>query len=107
LNPPADEFVGDPIAPKPGSFDAAAMARGEAGCPREFTWRGTAYCVAELLSSWKSTGKDRGETYLRRHWFKVRCTSGDVMTIYCDRQTQNARKPKSRWWLYTIARVSG
>ena len=99
-----EEFVGQAITPTPGTFDATAMARGEAGVPREFTWRGRTYTVVELLASWKGTGTDRGETYLRRHWFHVRVASGETITLYCDRQARNAKRPKARWWLYTIAR---
>jgi len=98
---PSEEFVGEALVPTPGSFDATAMARGEAGCPREFTWRGETYAVAELLASWKGTGKDRGETYLRRHWFRVRTTGGLTLSIYCERQSRNTKKPKARWWFYT------
>jgi hypothetical protein len=101
---PSEEFVGEALTPTPGTFDASAMARGEAGVPREFTWRGQTHVVAALMSSWKGTGQDRGETYLRRHWFRVRTTTGTVMTIYCERQARSAKKPKARWWVYTVAR---
>lgn len=101
---PMDEFVGEAIVPTAGSFDASAMARGEAGVPREFTWRGQTHVVLELLSSWKGTGKDRGETYLRRHWFRIRTSTGLCMTIYCERQARSTKKPKARWWAYTVSR---
>jgi hypothetical protein len=58
--------------------------------------------LAELLSSWKGTGKDRGETYLRRHWFRIRTTGGLTLSIYCERQSRNTKKPKARWWVYTV-----
>ena len=101
-HPRGEEFVGEALVPTPGSFDASAMARGEAGVPRTFTWRGTTHEVADLLASWKGTGQDRGETYLRRHWFRVRTTSGTILTIYCERQARNTKRPKSRWWVYTV-----
>ena len=104
---PREEFIGEAITPKAGSFDTTAMSRGEAGVPREFTWRGKPYVVEGLLASWKGTGTDRGEVYLRRHWFRVRVTSGEEMTIYCDRQAKNTSKPKQRWWIYTIAPAAG
>lgn len=63
-----EEFVSEALEPAPGAFDAAAMSRGEPGFPCAFTWRCTAYAVARIVSGWMSTGKDRGETYLRRHW---------------------------------------
>jgi hypothetical protein len=97
--------VSEPIAPTAGSFDAGAMARGEPGMPRSFSWRGKDYAVAHVRSTWKSTGNDRGEVYLRRHWFEVETTSGERMTIYCERQAKNLNKPKSRWWLYSTERA--
>jgi hypothetical protein len=99
----AEEFVSEAIVPEPGSFDAAAMARGEAGVPRRFAWRGRAFVVAELVGSWKSSSRDRGELYLRRHWFAVRTTTGERMTLYCQRQASSAKRAKSRWWLYSMA----
>jgi hypothetical protein len=95
-------FVSEPINPRPGSFDAAAMARGEPGLPAEFTWRDARYVVARLLSTWKTSTSDRGESYLRRHWYRIQTTTGEEMVLYCDRQTQNPKAPKARWWLYTI-----
>ena len=100
---PPEEFVSEPIVPVPGSFDAGAMSRGEAGVPRRFTWRGRELVVEQLLSSWKSSTADRGEMYLRRHWFAVRTTTGERMTLYCDRQAHNTKRPKSRWWIYSAA----
>jgi hypothetical protein len=99
-----EEFVSEAITPVPGSFDAAAMARGEAGVPRAFAWRGTRYELARLVSSWKSSSADRGEMYLRRHWFAIETRSGERMTIYCERQARNAKRPAQRWWLYSVIR---
>ena len=100
---PPEEFVSEPIVPAPGSFDATAMSRGEAGCPHRFSWRGRELVVEQLLSTWKSSTADRGEMYLRRHWFAVRTTTGERMTLYCDRQAHNSKRPKSRWWVYSVA----
>jgi len=102
---PRREFVGEAILPAAGSFDATAMARGEPGVPKSFTWRGKEYVVARVRSAWKSTGKDRGEVYLRRHWFEVETETGERMTIYCERQAKNLKKPKARWWLYAVERI--
>jgi hypothetical protein len=51
--------------------------------------------VAEVLERWKSTGEDMGETYVRKHWFRVRTTSGETMRIYLHRQDR-------RWRLFTV-----
>jgi hypothetical protein len=102
-DPPASgEFVSEPIDPLPGTFDTTAMARGEAGLPREFDWRGIRHTVLRVLSTWKSSTPDRGEMYLRRHWFEVETTSGTRMTLYCERQVSRPKKAKSRWFLYTL-----
>src|SRR5688572_32265738 len=42
--------------------------------PQRFTLRGREYVVAEVLERWKTSTPDRGEMYLRRHWFRVRTT---------------------------------
>lgn len=103
---PPDEFISEPITPTPGSFDAAAMSRGEPGLPRQFTWRGAQYTVAAILRAWKSSAREGGvgELYLRRHWYTIQTTDGHRMTLYCERQTKNPKKPKARWWLYTVER---
>ena len=101
-----EEFVSEAITPKPGSFDAAAMARGEAGVPSEFTWRDTRYVVARVTAAWKSSSADRGEMYLRRHWYAVETVAGERMTIYCERQARNTKRPARRWWLYSLVRTT-
>ncbi len=98
-------FVGERIAPSAGTADASGMARGEPGLPREFSWSGTTYVVAEVLERWKTTGpctSGADEQYVRRHWFRVRVESGEEMTLYFERQARSAREAKSRWWLYTV-----
>ncbi len=99
-----EQFVSEAVEPKAGSFDTSAMSRGESGLPTEFTWRGTRYVVAEVLSTWKTSTAERGEMYLRRHWFRGRTAGGEQMTLYCERQAKNAKRPKARWWLYTVTR---
>lgn len=101
-----EEFVSEAIEPMAGRFDAAAMSRGEPGLPSQFVWRGKTFAVARLLSTWKTSTPERGELYLRRHWFSIQTTTGEQMTLYCERQTKNTKRPKARWWLYTI-RVGG
>jgi len=98
----AAEFVSEPIEPAKGSADAAAMSRGEPGVPQRFRWRGQTIEVARVLSTWKTSTRERGDLYLRRHWFEITTSCGRRMKIYCERQARNPAKPKSRWWLYTI-----
>ena len=98
------EFVSESIRPRAGSFDAAAMGRGEPGLPDAFEWRGTWYEVVERLAQWKETapegGKPGGEVYLRRHCYRLGMSDGSMWTVYCLRQP-----PKRRWFLYSVERT--
>lgn len=101
----AEQFVSEPISPVAGSFDPAAMSRGEPGLPSGFVWRDKQYDVAEVIQAWKESGPCRsggGEQYLRKHWWNIRTGNGEEMTIYFERQARSKRQSKKRWWLYTI-----
>jgi len=110
-SPPDHEtFVGEPIEPKPGSFDAAMMARGGPGIPRAFTWRGREYQVLGVMDSWQAKepghGMDREYEYVRRHYYRIKTTSGEIMTISFDRKPQSGRgKSRQRWRLFSIAQA--
>ena len=68
------------------------------------TWRGRRYEIANIAGKWKTSSADRGEMYLRRHWFEIVTGTGERMTLYCERQAKNAKKPKARWWVYSVTR---
>lgn len=107
---PDAELISEAITPDPGTFDAAAMARGEPGLPTGFTWRGRHYAITERLASWKhSEAEDhaRGERYYRKHYYRVRTDGGEVMTLYAVRHVKAGQNPRKRWWLYTIERPPG
>ena len=100
-----EQFISEPIKPVVGTFDSAAMTRGEPGLPDKFIWRNTEYEVAEVLKVWKETGPCKSgapEQYLRKHWYKIRTECGSEMTLYFERQARSKTKSKTRWWLYTI-----
>jgi hypothetical protein len=101
-------FISEPITPAAGEYNPITMARGEPSAPRRFTWRGMEYHVARVIKTWKGAApeghKQGNEVYVRKHWFELETTSGEHMTIYCDRQAQSRRKAKARWWLYSVAR---
>jgi hypothetical protein len=101
-------FVGEPIMPKPGTFDTAAMATGGPGLPRVFTWRDRDYEVASVLQTWRTrepgVGLDRDSMYVRKHWYRIKTKSGEVMTIYFDRKPLGGRgKHKERWFLFAVS----
>ena len=100
------DFVSEPITPVTGTADTRGMARGEPGLPRQFTWRGAPYTVAEVLESWKTATRCKSgsaEQYVRKHWYRVRTDTGHQMTLYFERQARSARQRKQRWWLYTVS----
>ncbi|MDQ6931391.1 MAG: DUF6504 family protein [Candidatus Eremiobacteraeota bacterium] len=94
------KFVSEPIAAVIESFDVATMSHGEPSLPSGFVWREQTLMVGEVLRTWRGTKVDRGDTYLKRHWFEFRTTDGRTAVVYFDRQ---AKPGAARWWLYTIA----
>jgi len=102
------QFIGEAIRPDADSFNARCLAGGEPAMPRRFAWRGEDFVVAGVLERWKTTGdctSGSGEQYVRRHWFRVRTTSGDEMKIYFERQARSTRERRTRWWLYSLSRA--
>ncbi len=103
-----DSFISEPITPDRESFDTSFMASGIPGLPRKFTWRNKNYEVAEVLETSKSTGPCHSgspEKYVRKHYFKVRTRTGEVMTLYCTRQPpKSSNKTRDRWILFSITK---
>jgi phosphoribosylglycinamide formyltransferase-1 len=101
-----EEFVCEEIVPAAGTFDTAGMSRGEPGLPARFVWRGHEYRVIGVVRQWKTSGPCRNgspELYLRRHWYQILTEPRAMMTVYCDRQAKDRKKPKRRWWVYTVS----
>ena len=100
----SEEFISEEIKPDASTFNAHALIGGAPTMPKTFTWRGEAFEVGAVLETWKETGpaREAGNTqYLRKHWFRIRTTSGQVMKIYFERSARSAKQRKTRWWLYT------
>lgn len=100
-----EKFISEPMTPRPGTGDSAGMARGEPGLPRLFTWREQEYMIVDVIRRWKTSGSCRNgadEMYLRRHWYKIVTDPPMIMTVYCDRQAKDRKRPKARWWVYTV-----
>ena len=98
-------FVGERIEPVAGTLDTRGMSRGEPGLPARFIWRGREVAVERVLERWKTTGRctsGSDELYVRKHWFRIRTTSGEEMTLYFERQARSSRDRKTRWWLYAL-----
>lgn len=95
-------FISEPIQPESGTADIAAMSRGEPGLPRAFTWRDTRYEIAAVEGTRRSMGRDRGDVYVRKHFYDVVTTCGKRMTLYFERNPTHKSARKHRWWLYSI-----
>lgn len=100
----AERFVSEALIPVTSTCDTSRMASGEPGLPRKFLWRGQTLEIATVLRSWRETGKcshGSSERYVRKHWFEVVETSGDILKIYFERQPRRGKKDP-RWWLFSI-----
>jgi len=100
-----EAFVSEPIRPDAGTFDASRMGRGQPGLPTGFTWRDRHYAITEVLEEWKVSEAEKhrsGERYYRKHFWRIRVDSGEIMTLYAVRHTKPGESGKKRWWLYTV-----
>jgi hypothetical protein len=93
-------FVGKPLVPAGDGFLTAAGGH-EPPVPRVFLWENQTLVIVTILRSWRSTKTDRGDAYLKRHWFELETEDGQRAEVYYDRQT---RRGQAQWWLYAIAR---
>jgi len=103
-------FVDEAIEPVAGSFNAESMATGEPGLPMEFVWRGRTVKVATVIKIWRETGPcshGSPEQYVRRHWYEVLTTEGEVMKLYFDRQPRRGQPKSHRWWLFSVREKKG
>ena len=92
-----ERFVSKPIQPA-GEF-APAPVNGEPSLPAAFHFEGEDLPVKTVLRTWRSTKNDRGDTYLKRHWYEFETYDGRRAVVYYDR---SASRNQSHWWLYTI-----
>ncbi|HMD02290.1 MAG TPA: DUF6504 family protein [Candidatus Baltobacteraceae bacterium] len=91
-------FISEALVPG-GVFDAAPVTRGEPALPARFAWHAEVLRVCALRRAWRSTKTDRGDVYLKRHWFELELEDGRNAVVYFDRQ---GRRGEPRWWLYTL-----
>ncbi len=91
-------FVGRPLVPTGEGFVTAASGS-EPPVPRAFRWNGRTLVISSVLRMWRTTKTDRGDAYLKRHWFELRTDDGARIEIYYDRES---RRGASQWWLYAI-----
>jgi Family of unknown function (DUF6504) len=92
------KFVSQPLVPKGDGFLTAAGGS-EPPVPSAFLWADRTLVITAVLRTWRSTKTDRGDAYLKRHWFELETACGQKIEVYYDRQSQRGG---SQWWLYTI-----
>jgi Domain of unknown function (DUF6504) len=91
-------FVSRPIEPTGDGFITPA-AGNEPPVPRAFLWGDRTLVITAVLRTWRSTKSDRGDAYLKRHWFELQTAAGQRIEVYYDRESRRGASP---WWLYTI-----
>ncbi len=67
--------------------------------PPAFYWREEMLEVKTVRNRWRSTKEDRGDVYLKRHWFEFETADSRIATVYFDRA---AKRGQPRWWLYAL-----
>ncbi len=93
------KFVSEAVVPQ-GEFDGSAVANGEPALPTSFAWHSEILTIAAVRSTRRGLKEDRGDVYLKRHYYEVELADGRTATFYIDRQ---AKPGRPRWWLYTIS----
>ncbi len=93
------KFVSEAVVPQ-GEFDGAATGPGEPALPTAFAWRDEILTIAAVTGTRRGLKDDRGESYLKKHYYEVELTDGRTATFYMDRQ---AKPGRPRWWLYTMS----
>jgi hypothetical protein len=91
-------FVSRAIKPE-GRELLTAPNGSEPPVPRAFRWDDRTLRIAAVLKSWRGTKTDRGDAYLKRHWFELKTEDGATLEVYYDRA---ARRGMPQWWLHTI-----
>jgi hypothetical protein len=91
-------FVSAPLVPAGDGF-VTAPSGNEPPVPRAFRWGDRTLAIASVLRTWRSTKTDRGDAYLKRHWFELQTEDNVRVEVYYDRE---ARRGAPAWWLYAI-----
>jgi len=92
-------FISEAVTPGAEMYDARGLAHGEPAVPISFRWHDETLEVKAICRTWCSTKTDRGESYLKRHWYEAELGDGRIAVFYFDR---GARQAAPRWWLYTL-----
>jgi hypothetical protein len=97
-------FVSEAVTPLGSLFDAAGPLAGAPALPSTFRWRTDVLEIIAVVRAWRSTKTDRGDVYLKRHWYEVSLADSRTAVIYFDR---GAKRGAARWWLYSLDAGNG
>jgi hypothetical protein len=92
------KFVSRPLVPSGDAFVTPASGS-EPPVPCAFMWGDRMLTIRTVVRTWRSGKTDRGDTYLKRHWFELRTTCGNTIEVYYDREV---KRGAAQWWLYVI-----
>lgn len=100
-------FVSEPLRPTSVPVSPAALAAGAPSLPEGFVWRKKEHRIAEVLEQSKVTVRESfsGESYVRRHQYRLRMETGAVWTVYFVRHPgrSGSRSRKTpRWYLLSV-----
>ena len=91
-------FIGKAIEAE-GAMEVATLSHGEPSLPSAFRYGDERIEVEEVKKTWRGTKEDRGDVYVKKHWFEFSTRDGRTAVVYFDR---GARKGAPRWYLYTL-----
>jgi hypothetical protein len=94
-------FISEPI--RPVGDAVSTPANNEPALPAAFEWRDEKLEVKATRKTWRTTKTDRGDVYLKRHWYEFETADGRVATVYYDRAAKRGTSP---WSLYSIEDVN-
>lgn len=89
------QFISERIEPL-GILDAGATLRGEPALPSAFRWRDRELHVQRVEATRRGTKTDRGDVYLKRHYYEFVTPQGERAMVYFDRDAKS-------WWIYTLS----
>jgi len=99
------QLISELIKPEGSGFTADYSSAGEPCLPIKFKWRKKVFELAAVLSKSKKISKCKhgaDEQYVRKHIYKIKTRSGEVMNISFDRQPRSHKKRFDRWFLVSI-----
>jgi hypothetical protein len=100
-----DRLISESIEPVPGAFPDRDTPAGEPILPGRFVWRAAEFTIAEVLEAWKEYSPGSAampDRYLRKHWYRIRTTSGEEMSLYFERKARSKGRARRRWWLFSL-----